>query len=260
MHRFFKRKVGAAAAALLAGVALATMAGSAAAATAVAPLIPMLDIEARVSYETRQVMSSGVTRVDTWQERLVRRGNQVWTERILAPVAHAGHALDGHERAGHEREKVAEHAGHRHFNAETSARWLTLKPDGQVEVRFVDREHKIVVSVPRAEFGTVGFDGRFDGAASIVPPAVVQAMTPTTARPVGGSADGQWLTDRSQGWSHKLLWSAPGQLALRVESTRDDGSVQRRVTVQLLPAAPAMPAPWSQLADYTPKQYDDFMD
>ena len=49
-------------------------------------------------------------------------------------------------------------------------------------------------------------------------------------------------------------------MALRVESTRDDGSVQRRVTVQLLPAAPARPAPWSQLADYTPKQYDDFMD
>ena len=47
---------------------------------------------------------------------------------------------------------------------------------------------------------------------------------------------------------------------MRVESTRDDGSVQRRVTVQLLPTAPGKPAPWSQLADYTSKQYDDFMD
>ena len=48
MHRFFKRKVSAAAA-LLTGVALAVVAGSAAAATAVAPLIARVDIEARVS-------------------------------------------------------------------------------------------------------------------------------------------------------------------------------------------------------------------
>ena len=255
MRSFIRQKVGAPA--LLAAVALALISGCAAAATAVAPLVPMVpmvpmvDIEARVSYETRQVMSSGVTRVDTWQERLVRRGNQVWTERILAPVAHAGHSHDSHKR-----ETVAEHAGHRHLNAETSARWLTLQPDGQVEVRLVDRENRVVVNVPRAEFGTVGFDGRFDGAASIVPPAVAQSM----ALQAGGSKEGQWLTDRSQGWSHKLLWSASKQMALRVESTRDDASVQRRVTVQLLPAAPARPAPWSQLTDYTPKQYDDFMD
>ena len=236
MHAFVKRMVGAA----------ALLAGAAAMASPVAASIPMIDLEARVSYETRQVTSSGVTRVDTWQERLVRRGNQVWTERILAPVAHAGHA----------RETVAEHAGHRHFNAETSARWLTLKPDGQVEVRFVDRENRIIVSVPRAEFGTVGFDGRFDGAASIVPPSVAHTMVLRA----GGSKEGQWLTDHSQGWSHKVLWSASRQLAMRVESTRDDGSVQRRVTVQLLPATLAKPAPWSQLTEYTPKQYDDFMD
>ena len=238
MHAFVKRMVGVA----------ALLASAAAMASPVASSIPMIDLEARVSYETRQVMSSGVTRVDTWQERLVRRGNQVWTERILAPVAPAGHARDGHAR-----ETVAEPAAHRHFNAETSARWLTLKPDGQVEVRFVDREHRLVVSVPRAEFGTVGFDGRFDGAASIVPPSVAQTMVLRA----GGTKEGQWLTDHSQGWSHKVLWSASRQLALRVESTRDDGSVQRLVTVQLLPAKLA---PWSQLTEYTPKQYDDFMD
>ena len=251
MHRIIKRRVDAVL--LLGGAVLAVVAGAAGAATPVAPSMPMpmADIDARVSYETRQVMSSGVTRVDTWQEHLVRRGNQVWSERILAPVSHAGHARDGHER-----ETAAEHAGHRHFNAETSARWLTLKPDGQVEVRFVDREKRIVVSVPRAEFGTVGFDGRFDGAASIVPPGLAQTMVPQAS----GSKEGQWLTDRGQGWSHKVLWSASRQLAMRVESTRDDGSVQRRVTVQLLPTAPGKPAPWSQLADYTSKQYDDFMD
>lgn len=251
MHAWFvKQTVGAAALRVAATLAVVAAAAAAAAATPVAASIPMIDLEARVSYETRQVMSSGVTRVDTWQEHLVRRGNQVWIERILAPVSHAGPA----------RKTDAEHAGQRHFNAETSARWLTLKPDGQVEVRFVDREHRVVVNVPRAEFGTVGFDGRFEGAASIVPLSVARAMTPAKARRGGGPTGGRWLTDRSQGWSHKVLWSASRQLAMRVESSRDDGSVQRRVSVQWLPTAPGKLAPWSRLTEYTLKQYDDFMD
>ena len=248
MHSFVSQVV--CGAVLLGGAAFAAVAATAGPVTSTAPVISRVDIDARVSYETRQVMSSGVTRTDRWQEHLVRRGNQVWTERIRPAATHAGQA----------HQIVPEHAGHRHLNAETSARWLTLKPDGQVEMKFVDRENKVVVSVPRAEFGTVGFDGRFDAAASIVPPAVAKAMTPATARPVSGLTEGQWLTDRSQGWSHKVLWSASKQLAMRVESRRDDGSVQRRVSVQLLPVTPAKPAPWSQLADYTPKQYDDFMD
>lgn len=206
---------------------------------------PLPDVDALVRYETRQVTASGVTRVETWQERLVRRGNQVWTERVLP----AGTAK------AHEHETAAEHAGHKHFNGETSARWLTLAADGSVEVRFVDHEHKAVVSVPRAEFGTVGFDGRFDAAASLVPPAVALGMKPGAA-----SAGGQWRSERRDGWSHRVLWSEPLQMALRVESQRDDNSVRRSVTVQLQPAAAARPLPWSGLADYTARHYDDFMD
>ena len=248
MHSFVSQVV--CGAVLLGGAAFAAVAATVGPVTSTAPVISRVDIDARVSYETRQVMSSGVTRTDRWQEHLVRRGNQVWTERIRPAATHAGQA----------HETVPEHAGHRHLNAETSARWLTLKPDGQVEMKFVDRENKVVVSVPRAEFGTVGFDGRFDAAASIVPPAVAHTMAHPMARQAGRSTESRWLTDRGQGWSHQVLWSASKQLAMRVESRRDDGSVQRIVSVQLLPAAPGKPVPWSQLTDYTPKQYDDFMD
>lgn len=205
------------------------------------------DVDALVSYETRQVLASGITRVDSWQERLVRRGSQVWTERVMSAASRAGHA---HESA-------AEHIGHRHFNADTSARWLSVTPAGTVEVRFVDRERKVVVAVPRAEYGTVGFDGRFDAAASIVPPAAVQAMKPSAAT----SALGVWMTQRSDGWSHRVLWSPSRQLALKVESQRDDGSIRRVVNVKLLPAVAGVPAaPWEALAGYAQKRYDDFMD
>lgn len=226
-----------AAALFVAGVSVA-----ASATTATAP-----ELDARVSHETRQVMASGVTRVDIWQERLVRRGNQVWTERIRPAAAHDVHA-HGAEPA------QAEHIGHRHFDADTSARWLTLASGGKVEVRFVDRAHRIVVDVPSAEFGTVGFDGRYDAAASIVPPSVLATMKPG-ARTASGE---RWYTDRSAGWSHRVLWSEARQIALRVESERDDRSMRRVVVVQ--PQVTAKVTPWSALGGYTPKHYDDFMD
>jgi hypothetical protein len=86
-----------------------------------------------------------------------------------------------------------------------------------------------------------------------VPPSVVHGM-----KAAGAAGGGRWRTDRNEGWSHRVLWSESKQIALRVESQRDDGSVRRVVTVKLQPAAAR--APWRELTDYTPKHYDDFMD
>jgi hypothetical protein len=201
------------------------------------------DIDALVSYETRQTMPSGVTRVDTWQERLVRRGEQVWTERVL-PGHHPAHA------------STAERAGHPHLNAQTAARWLRVNARGEVELKLVDRENKVVVDVPKAEFASVSFDGRVDAAASLVPPAVVQTMAAAGA----ATAAGQWRSERNQGWTHRVRWSEAKQIALRTESRRDDGSFTRRVTVTLRPVAAGAAAPWDALAGYQLRQYDEYMD
>lgn len=203
------------------------------------------DVEALVTYETRQVMASGVTRSETWQERLVRRGDQVWAERILARTPHRPDA-----------DHAAEPAGHKHLNAETSAHWLSLAADGSVRLRLVDHVHRQVVEIPRAEFGSVAFDGRFDAAAAIVPPAVVRTMQ--SEGRAGG--DAEWRGQRADGWTHRVLWSARHQLAIRVESRRDDGSVERKVTVRLQPGPATRPAPWQSLAGYAARNYDEFMD
>ncbi len=201
------------------------------------------DLDAIVTHETRHVMANGVTRTDTWQERIVRRGETVWVERAM-PTARP---------SKHDDETAAEHIGHRHFNAEMSARWLSRGADGSVTLKLVDREHQAVVAVPRAEFGTVGFDGRFDAAASVLPASAVHAMK------AGAVSDqGQSFSDRSDGWSHRVLWSEARQLAMRVESQRDDGSVRRVVSVRLMPAAAALP--WAGLQGFAAKHYDDFMD
>lgn len=224
------------------GLALAAAYLAAAGAVQAAPAAP--DLDALVTYETRQVTAAGVLRTEIWKERLIRRGDAVWTERVLPGQAHAAHAHEG----------SAEHAGHKHVNFDSAARWLRRDATGQTQLQYVDREHRMVVSVPQAEYGAVGFDGRWDAAAHIVPPSVIEHM------PVQASAglDVTWHVEKGSDWSHRVLWSGARQVALRVESTRSDGSFKRLVTV--VPVAAVTPLPWQGLASYVQKEYDDFMD
>lgn len=201
---------------------------------------PPPDVDALVTYETRQLTTAGVLRTERWQERLVRRGDVVWSERVLP----AGRA------ALHANESSAEHAGHKHFDFDSAARLVERAPNGELRLRFVDREHRVVVSVPKAEYGAVGFDGNWDAAAYIVPPAVVARM--------GAVAADGWRAEKAKGWSHKLRWSAAQQVPLRVESRRDDGSVTRVVTVTVMAATASVP--WKGIDAFVQKDYDDFMD
>ncbi|HEY2928633.1 hypothetical protein [Piscinibacter sp.] len=206
-----------------------------------APALP--DLDAVVSYETRQITAAGVLRTEVWKERLVRRGDVVWTERVLPAETHAAHA----------HESSTEHAGHKHFDFESAARLLRLDAKGQLQLQYVDREHRVVVSVPKAEYGVVGFDGRWDAAAHVVPPSVVARMPVTM-----NSGAAVWHEEKAPGWSHRVLWSEARQVALRVESQRSDGSFRRVVSVE--PVAPTGGLPWKDLATFTQKEYDDFMD
>ena len=55
-----------------------------------------------------------------------------------------------------------------------------------------------------------------------------------------------------------MLWSTRWQVALRVASSRSDGSFTRTVVVE--PVAATAGLPWSTLSGYAQKEYDDFMD
>ena len=198
------------------------------------------DVDALVTYETRQVTSAGVTRTERWQERLVRRGDSVWSERVLTASTAVLHT----------NETATEHAGHKHFDFDRAARLVQRDAKGQLRLRFVDREKRVAVDVPAAEYGAVGFDGSWDAAAHLVPPSVVARM--------GAAAVSGWRSEKVKGWSHRVRWSSALQLPMRLESQRDDGNVRRVVTVEV--RAPVVALPWAALGGYTQKDYDDFMD
>ena len=203
------------------------------------------ELDAVLHYETTQVLASGITRVERWSERLIRRNDRVWNERVRASAA-----------PEHEHRKVVAGAGHKHFNYDLAARMIERDPQGALTLRFVDRERGVVVNVPTAEFATVGFDGRWDAAAHLVPPSLVTQMPVLTDAAPAGS---RWRVQQASGWTHRVLWSPAQQVALKIESTRDDGGYRR--TVRLEPAKGASAAvPWQDVKSYQHRNYEDFLD
>lgn len=219
-------------------VGLCALAGSAIAAPPVES-----DLDAVVRYETRQVSKAGVTRVEIWQERMVRRAGVVWTERVLPKGVDIAHVHD-----------TSQAISHRHLNLDNSARWLQRDAVGKVDLRFVDHGEKVVVSIPQVEFGTVGYDGKWAAAAYMVPPEMVAKMKPDGNGPNGAV----WRKERDKEWSHRVLWSQAKQVALRVESRKVDGTFSRTVTVT--PSTRGGTLPWAVLAKYEKKDYDDYQD
>lgn len=201
------------------------------------------DLDAVVRYETRQVSKSGVTRVESWQERMVRRSGVVWTERILPKGVDIAHVHD-----------TSQAISHRHLNLDNSARWLQKDATGKVDLRFVDQGERVVVSIPQAEFRTVGFDGKWEAAAYMVPPEMVAKMKPDGNGPNGAV----WRRERDKEWSHRVLWSQAKQVALQIESSKVDGTFTRTVTVT--PSTRGAVLPWTVLAKYEKKTYDDYQD
>lgn len=223
------------------GVAILGCAGGVAAQTAPA-------LQAVVSYETRQVTKAGVMRVETWQENMYRQGDTLWTERIL-PVSAVQSAHSGHDHDAKPK------AGHKHLDIDTAARLLQKDSAGVVSLRYVDKAENVVVSIPKAEFGTVGFDGRWDTAAYLVPPDLIAKMKVAGAGPDGAV----WRTEQAKDWSHRVLWSESRKIALQVESQKTDGSFSRTIRVKPSQAV-STSVPWSKLANFEQKKYDDYMD
>lgn len=200
------------------------------------------DLDLLVRYQTRSVDAAAVTRSEQWQDRLIVRENHVWTQRL---------GTRGHDEA------PEAHDGHRHFDFALAAQHLRRGPRGELVAEYVDPHSRVVVLVPATEYAAVGFNGSWDGAAALIPPAVVQRM-PVLARaaPHGGS----WREEKRDGWYTRVLWDERQHYARIVESGRLDGSIWRRIVAEPAPKTPAAQLPWLQLGTYQHKDYDDFMD
>ncbi|MFT5534613.1 MAG: hypothetical protein ACI8WM_000423 [Burkholderiaceae bacterium] len=203
--------------------------------------LPPLD--ATVTYDSKFVSHAGVTEIRQFSNILIRRPGHVWMERILPAQA---------------QEHAEAHAGHKHFDFETSTQHLTRTATGAIRAEYVDRGERRVVFVPPTEYSVSGFDGSWDNAAAMVSEKTVKAM-PLSKRATT-VADTEWREESRNGWYNRVLWSNRQQVALIVESGKTDGSTTRRTVLALRPMTVDAALPWKQLGAYAQMEYDDFMD
>ncbi len=202
------------------------------------------DLAARIRYQDSVTSSDGVTKQHEWQEKWMRVGDQVWSQRLIPlPLARAYHAT--HDA----------NPGHKHFTHQMAARWVTHEQDDGLQLRYADAWHNQLVEVPAEEYGQVGFTPDWDKIRHLVDPALLQGMTPLDE---AAPNQARWYEKREGRQRTRILWSSQWQIPLVVESASLDGyrSYRMEVTPKSLPKQ----LPWQQLDGYQSLDLRDFFD
>ncbi|MFM9755978.1 hypothetical protein ACKKBH_03475 [Aeromonas dhakensis] len=202
------------------------------------------DLAARIRYQDRVTSSDGISKESQWQEKWLRVGNQVWSQRLIPlPLARAYHAA--HDAT----------PGHKHFTHQMAARWVTHNQQDELQLRYADNWHNQLVEVPEEEYGQVAFKPDWPRIRHLINPALLQEMTPLDE---AAPEQARWYEKREGKQRTRILWSSRWQLPLVVESASLDGyrSYRMEVTLKSLPKA----LPWQQLEGYQTLDLRDFFD
>ena len=202
------------------------------------------DLAARIRYQDRITSSDGIARENHWQEKWIRVGNQVWSQRLIPlPLARAYHA--SHDAT----------PGHKHFTHQMAARWVSRSDEGELQLRYADAWHNQLVEVPPEEYGQVAFTADWARLRHLVDPALLQGMTPLDE---AAPEQALWYEKRDGRQRTRILWSSQWQLPLVVESASLDGYRSYRMEVTLKPLPRQLP--WQQLDSYQTLDLRDFFD
>ncbi|WP_411167020.1 hypothetical protein Aeroheme_01547 [Aeromonas sp. DSM 116730] len=202
------------------------------------------DLAARIRYQDRITSSDGIARENHWQEKWIRVGNQVWSQRLIPlPLARAYHA--SHDAT----------PGHKHFTHQMAARWVSRSDEGDLQLRYADAWHNQLVEVPPEEYGQVAFTADWARLRHLVDPALLQGMTPLDE---AAPEQALWYEKREGRQRTRILWSSQWQLPLVVESASLDGYRSYRMEVTLKPLPKQLP--WQQLDSYQTLDLRDFFD
>lgn len=201
------------------------------------------DLNLTIRHEIHSLGADGVTRNSEFGERLYRRNDQVWIERIIPAVAEhdSDHAKQGVE--------------HKHLDLVASARWIVRDTKGALKVSLVNRHERTIVDIPPPEYANVGFDGDWGNAYHLIGPKHMATMQPTSQAAPAGT---KWYASRNQAEWVKVLWDEKGQYPRQVKSGNDAGT-QRRSMVATPTVAPVS-LPWATLKTYERKEYSDTLD
>ena len=204
---------------------------------------PLVDLDARIRVESRSIGADGITRSSSYEETFMRRGQEVWTQRVIprqAPV--------------HEDDKT----GHKHLVPHESGR-LIGQHDGKPLMQLINAHNKVVVSIPAVEFANMGFDGSWERAYYLITARELQALPPSSRK--SEHPDASWFEKKGAKITESVLWDNKRMVPRVIESSNRQGSQWRRVTVTPHDEL-ARNIPWSAQATqaYEKLRHSDFLD
>jgi len=217
----------------LAGIVAAHTAGPAAAGPA---------ITAVITTETHDVDAEGVTRTSRYQERMVRRDDRVWIERVFPPGVAPAPATDVHE-----------------LNLRVAARSFRRAGDGDggVAIELVSVADRLIIEVPAESFEDLGLSRRWTLAAELIDRSRLERGAPGAPPAPAGA---RWYHRATADGHLRVLWSDRFALPLVIESSRRDGRAHIRTTIRPEPLAAGAAAPWAQLDRFARKDLSDLRD
>lgn len=232
-------------------IAVLLAAGFAASAQA-APATPV-DLDLSITYYSRVLTPEGVTRESRYEEKMLRRPGHVWVERVLAPAtdAHAGHAHGENTQVA-----LKTQHEHKHFNPVLIPRHVMLEKN-TVRVEYIDAHDKIVVSIPKAEYENVNFDGSWENSFYLLDPKLVAAMP--LSKQASNVPGARWREVEKKGVFQRILWDEQKQIPLVIESGDRANTFYRRVDVKPQPTV-SKAQPWAKLHNYAQREYSDYLD
>jgi hypothetical protein len=206
------------------------------------------DAYLEVTHRSSSLGADGIQRSTAFTEKVLRRGDMVWIERVLPNGAHA--------EAEHAQAKNGTAKDHKHADLSAATRWIQRGADGKLTFRLVAAHDKVIVDIAPAEYGTVGFDGSWPAAYHLIDPVVLKKL-----KPGAKSGSGQWFESTGKlaiSNPVRVLWDSGLEIPLQVHTTSANGNSTRSTTVRVLKAGAT--APWSLISAYVVKDYSDFLD
>ncbi|WP_321408014.1 hypothetical protein [Tolumonas auensis] len=204
-------------------------------------------VDAIIHYTTTETTEEGVVKTLRYQDRWIRDGQTIWSERLIP----AGIRTEAEHNEHNEMQ-----APHDHFNYQTSAQWLTNNADGSLTLNYVDPVHKAIVYYPPGEYGQANFVPDWTLHAHIFKPAALQKMTRLDKPAPAGAT---WYKQENKETELTLLWSDTLQIPLSLEKKTKNGFHHYQMQIEPAKQA-ATPRPWLTLAKYEKKEVSDFLD
>ncbi len=207
----------------------------------------LVDLDARILVESKTIGADGVTRTSQYEETFMRRGQQVWMQRVR-PKSVAEH--------DHGKEKK----GHKHLDPFAGGRLIGLV-DGKAQLDLVLADEKQVVNIPSVEFGNMGFDGSWEKAYYLIAlQEFKRAKVLKATQRKSEFPDAVWH-ERKGDVNESILWDSKRMVPRVIESSNAQGTQWRRITVTLQNSTSRV-VPWSEsvVKNYDQMRYSDFLD